>query len=462
LLFFIFFERKQWTFAWICFALSLLIKETTPVFWAGLGLVWCAWGRRRSGLALFLVSCLYWLLVMKVFIPAISPRPNYDYLCRFSHLGNSIREIALSPLLHPGVVLEYLFRPGCVYFLLLLLLPVFMAALTHPLLLAGAGITLLGICLQNSNEMQNIHMQYQAETVVLVFITAVYAIRRVGDGQPGWWLKLCHWKLPPRSPEHLPAALLCSCLVTAALSVYSFADFPGSLAQRSNLRRLPDMSGEIAQIQRLVPPGAPINTTLNVGGHFLLRNPVRHNLREPDADWVLLDIDSTFEIQSQLDWLRSQLQRQGYRPVYNTVKLPFQLILYTRTPPPARERPLPNAIRQLSDEQWRNFGAVCPGKNPCPDTIEVKYSLYPSEQPHQLIIAARLLKPTGCDYNFETMLVLKNRPTNAFLTAFGNGITPAFAIAPGATWFQIIALRQPFSGIEDLSVNVVPRAKPSF
>jgi len=211
-----------------------------------------------------------------------------------------------------------------------------------------------------------------------------------------------------------------------------------------------------------VPPGAPINTTLNVGGHFLLRNPVRHNLREPDADWVLLDIDSTFEIQSQLDWLRSQLQRQGYRPVYNTVKLPFQLILYTRTPPPARERPLPNAIRQLSDEQWRNFGAVCPGKNPCPDTIEVKYSLYPSEQPHQLIIAARLLKPTGCDYNFETMLVLKNRPTNAFLTAFGNGITPAFAIAPGATWFQIIALRQPFSGIEDLSVNVVPRAKPSF
>jgi len=421
LLFFIFFERKQWTFAWICFALSLLIKETTPVFWAGLGLVWYAWGRRRSGLALFLVSCLYWLLVMKVFIPAISPRPNYDYLCRFSHLGNSIGEIALSPILHPGVVLEYLFRPGCVYFVLLLLLPVFMAALTHPLLLAGASVTMAFICLQDSNQMQNIHLQYQAETVVLVFITAVYAIRRVSNGRPGWWLQLCRWKLPTAPAANLTVAVLLATFATALAAEYCFGDLPGGKSYREQMASYPDMSKEMAQIQQLVPPGVPINTSLNVGGHFLLRNPVRHNLQDPTDDWVLLSLDSAFESGRDIDRLRLKLAQQGYRAVGTVSRLPYHLVLYRRHP----EKTATDSLFVFPEDVWTRLTNECQVLPSCPPDLEVKSRIARNTTETSLQILLKLLHKTDRDYRFLIML-----DTNAGIVRapayFGNGVTPAF------------------------------------
>jgi len=50
ILFFIFYEKKQYVPAFAIFGLTLLIKETIPVFWVGMGIAFMLYGRRKAGL----------------------------------------------------------------------------------------------------------------------------------------------------------------------------------------------------------------------------------------------------------------------------------------------------------------------------------------------------------------------------------------------------------------------------
>ena len=438
--FFIFFERKQWALAFLCFALSLLIKETVPVFWAGVGLIWILWGRRRTGIVLFVLSCLYWLLVMKVLIPMIGHQATYEYASRFNHLGNSLEQIILSPFLRPLVLLEYLLRPGCLYFIALLLLPVFMTALTHPLLLGGAGVTLLFICLQDSNQLQNINMQYQAETVILVFITATYAWQRIQRGQPGWWLRFCQYRLPTPPVSRMAAAALLTTLLTAGMAEFFFGDLPGGRSYRSNLLLLPDMTDVIAELHKLIPPGERINTSHCLGGSFLLRNPISHNMENPTDDWVLLELNSHFDDQRQMDRLRQKLRQQGYGIVYLNVQEPFHIVVYRRGVPDAVEAAL------INTENWQqNEDAGAAINNPRPTEIEVKCQTVALGELRRFIISARPLKKVDCDYNFLVMFGAEDKPPLRFINAFGNGVTPAFMSGPDKTFIMTFDLTAEFS-----------------
>lgn len=450
LLFFICQEKKWWAASFVCFGLSLLVKETVPVFWAGLGLVFIVWGRRKTGITLIIVSCVYWLLAMKVFIPAFSPRPIYDYASRFSHLGNSIWEIALSPLLRPKIFFVYLFRPGCIYFVTMLLLPVVFMVINRPLLLLGAGVTLGFICVQNTDQLQNIHMQYQAETVILIFICAVYNLRAILDGKPGWIFNwFCRWSGFKFKAANGARAVLIATAFTAAGSFFFFGENPWGPNSCKKFTDRPDRSAVIAELMSLIPVGVPIQTTLNLGCKFMLRNPVHTDLEDIRDDYVLLDLYTHFNDIRQVDRLRKKMLTSGYRVIFTKADEQINIILFSKSSKAAQAD---DAISNIDDTSWEEFGK--PLIDPNHQELHVRAALFSQPTPI-VIIRCRLTSKVNRDYELlcspagnETVFVRR--------FTFGNGVTPAFLAQPGQVYTMSIPLSEP-AQLEDLTIKVVPR-----
>ena len=452
LLFFIFLEKKWWVPVWLCFGASLLIKETVPVFWAGLGLVFILWGRRKTGTALFVCSCIYWLLAVHVFIPALSLNPGYDYAGRFAHLGQSTWEIMMSPLLCPRIFMEYLLRPGCVYFVVMLVLPVLFLVINRPLLLLGSGVTIVFVCVQSSDQLQNIHMQYQAETVVLIFICAAYNLHWILAGNPGWIFRcLCRWTGFQFTTAGGARAVLVASLVTSAGSFWFFGENPWGKTPSTKFTNRQDFSQTVEALKKLIPPGAPMQATFNVGGHFLLRNPVSTDLGAPSpAPYVLLELNNSFNGAEQVDRFRKQLLASGYHVIFSQAKGVVNLVLLTSDSTfPAVD----DQLISMTDEEWRNFGH--PVVDVFPPELQIRAELVSTPRP-MLHVRVRLDRKVDCDYNIRVTMKSADGSTSYDQYVFGNAVSPAFIAKPG----QAYALVLPSSG--KLNFNIKIKKRPDI
>jgi len=79
-LFLLLYEHERFVSAALVFALALTIKETGPVFMAGLGIIFIILGRRRHGLFMFLGASGYSLnVVLFLLMPALREGASYHY-----------------------------------------------------------------------------------------------------------------------------------------------------------------------------------------------------------------------------------------------------------------------------------------------------------------------------------------------------------------------------------------------
>ncbi len=425
-LFFIFYEKKKFIPAFIIFLFSLTIKETVPVFWVCMGFILAVRGDRRQGALIFIIALVYWFSVVKMVIPAISGVNHYNYVGRFGQLGNSIFAIGLSPILKPVAFWGSLFRGHCVYFVLMLLVPAFFLTLSRPLLLLGGALTVMFICLQDSDQLQNIAMQYQAEVVALVWINAVIAFRSILKRGDNIWIRLLNWGITGFSKRRVATGMLAATLISSLMAWYFFGQ---SHIGKNNFSRIVsryDWSGEIAELEKLIPPDAGMNATRFLSGHFISRNRVYPNFNELQ-DYVLLDLTCFMYDHEALDDVRKELIKCGYRVIYHKSAANKVLVLYAKNSKYPRIKP---ELYSITDNDWNNFGENIRLADNISKDFEVKTRNVENDTFRGNVVSIRLLGKV--DYDVNVNIIYSDEKNNkSLLTVFGNGAVPAFIARPG-------------------------------
>ncbi len=447
ILFFIFQSRGMIKSSWAVWALSLLLKETIPVLWAGVGVVLFLRGERKRGAAMTILSTIYFFAVTNWVMPYFQGEGEYRMLFMFSHLGNSFGEVVLSPLLRPQVFFGTLFSLRTLEFALLLLLPVWMIAPCRPLWLLPCLLPFTYIAIQEGVWLRNIAVQHQADFLMLFYVAAVLAaadIRRRRES--GRWEKLLFHPLPGvHGGERLLTPLLSGSLLGAIFAFYFFAygihgkySFNGVAMQRS-------FGPEIELFKQHIPLGAELNASMAPAAHFVLRNQLYPNCFQFNylSNFVLLDLFAEYEDRGLFDQVRGSLLTRDYRVVERVLRDGRMLVLLAK-----EGEAKPDRLHVVSDLQYSELGRLLPQKWP---DCEVRFSLLSNK----VVFFIRPVKELDCDFEIQVLLIDSDGGVSGEKNLFGDGVTPAFLAAPGS--MMIYELPLPAAGLRELKVKLTPR-----
>jgi len=447
-LFFWLWESGHKKSAFAIFLVTLTIRETIPVFWMGMGVLFFCLGYRRRGTAFFLISLVYFLLLIKLIIPALSPQHGYEYTSRFANMGGSIQEIVFSPIYNSRAFLTAIFRPCNFYFFGMLLVPLGLLSLCRPWFLLP-GITLIAaVCLQETDQLQNISIHYQTEFIVLNFISAVLCYRDVADGRFFRWHRLLLWNFSrDQVSRNLCPAVLIAVLLTSMLSFYFFGK---SMIGKNSLRAATsgvDSSRQIkAVLERFIPPGAGVTTALHcrLPSFIVLRNNISfYDSTHPKLDdYAILDLNELISIRYCDDLRKALLRNPDYNIVFNDRINSRQVMIFRKEPHPAMQSPL---IR-MTECEWQECGEkIDPGLA----DISVRHQIVLEKEQFVLKFFVRLERPVKSDIEIDVAAVSDTQcEERRFL--FGDGCFPADFATVGDIYTFNLVLSQPPQNIKSV------------
>jgi uncharacterized membrane protein len=239
--------------------LSLLVKEEVSFIAMAFALHILIVQRRYRLGALVLVLAVGWAYATIGFImPAIAGYP-YFFTDRYAYLGAGFREMALSLLLRPLLVLRHVLTAAKLEFLLHLLVPLgFLPLLGIDTLLLALPTTLY-LLLSEYEPQYSIQYHYTAPLIPLLFMAGVTGIER-----------LVRWK--GRSVTVAVSALI---LVTSFLSY--FLHGPGPLARYFNQNGQYDLWPNLASgydALAAIPADASVMTIEEFAPHLAARQEI--------------------------------------------------------------------------------------------------------------------------------------------------------------------------------------------
>lgn len=448
-------EEKRYKLATVIFLISLTIKETVPIFWLGMSVIIFITGQRKWGTFFFLFSLAYLLIVIKLVMPLMAFQDEYEYASRFINLGGSMTSVLLSPFLKPIAVFHAFFRPCNFYFFSMLLLPLGLLALCRPLLLLPGMVMLGAVCLQETDQLQNIGIHYQTEFVALNFVAAVLAFRDIEQGKIfilHRWL-LCGFS-DRRSLLNRSTAALSGILVFTFLCNYFFGFIPYGKNDVLKITTSPATGPEIkAVMEKLIPPRASITSVLHCrfAGYFVLRNKVTFfdNKLVPPGEYVMLDLDDPLSMNYADAARKNFLLDPNYGIIFNGSIRYRHVMLFGR----GKNIPLKSPMQKMTESQWQDCGESIETNNPafsmrCKDELKNgKVSLQ---------CAVRVERKVGADVNIN----FKVRTTTGIEYAseiFGNGIFPADFATPGDVYSFSVQLNTPPEKIDSIGADIIFR-----
>jgi len=323
-------------------------------------------------------------------------------------------------------------------------LPLFLLCLSRPVLLIGGIISFVFVCLQSSDQLQNICMQYQADILALVFINSVFALEKLNQaGERD--LPLLKFLAASPGRSSLAAAALAGTIATSLLAFYFFGQ---SVIGKNSYGPILDRrswGNEISQIKALVPEKVPLNATMDLAGHFILRNEVYPQFK-PLQNYVLMDLNTKFADKKEMDQLRREMLAGGCKVIYSKANQGKHLVLFAKT----ASTSLSDDIFTLkSEEEWNQCGDAVEEVNP-----DFKVKASQQDRIFKLYIrpAARL------KYDVNIILTLGNQEEFAvFNNTFGNGVTPAFNCGPDQVFVMAEELPEGWNTFDKYQIKIIPR-----
>jgi uncharacterized membrane protein len=139
-------EEARWVTLGVCAALAALCQEQVGLLIAALAVwLWFRHPDRRRAAVILGTSALAWVATaVLIIMPAFALQSSNAHIGRYSRLGDSPRDIALTFLTRPWEAVEIIATPGRLGYLASLLLPLLLLPLAAPML-ALVALPQLGI-----------------------------------------------------------------------------------------------------------------------------------------------------------------------------------------------------------------------------------------------------------------------------------------------------------------------------
>jgi uncharacterized membrane protein len=459
LLFFTFFENKKYLLAYILFALSLSIKETVGIFWLGVGIAMIMDNRssRRHGILIAVTGFIWFVCCTKFIQPSfVDGNLKVNSLYRFSHLGTTELAIILSPLTNPGAFWQTLFRSSGIYYLLSLLLPFICLLPARPWLVLGILPILSFTILQDSKQLQNIHLQYQTMPLAMLWCGAVICLKDcISEPNRRWWKYLLLLMNYEQAKKNLlPAAsasLLCGCLLGSLFMSIN----PLGKEKIVDLTNRRDYSADVAKLKGFITKGEQLAAPARLAGHLVLDYDV-YTKYYPFRKYMLLDLTDSLTQGPDIEAVRrALLQDRNYRLKYNAQVGPrrWMLFEYMQNAP----RP-PKTLITMTQKQWQAAGTHIKLKSQL-FSVAVK-PVFKKGSVVLFRLYFRLNQKVNRDYKFITMLYNDRNQYYCDLH-FADGTYPAEMAQPGEIYQVDLRCPSDMKKIKGVRVKVVPLPVPA-
>lgn len=270
--------------------LAMSCKEEISLMVLMMGVyLWLAQHQRRWGVAILVISALWFALVNFVIIPTTSLTGDNLYLTRYNHLGNSMGQVIGNVLLHPFTSLGAMFSDGDrLRYWVRATMPVAFTALLDPLTLLMAVPTMAINTLSSyppNYQLDRFH--YSAAIVPFVTVASINGLARL--------IEFAEPKLKHASPGFLRNALLAMVLLVTLVYQVQFGHTP-----IGRYFRWPIVTEHHHKAERMlaqIPPQAAVAAQNNLVPRlsqrqwiFILPN-LPH--RDKQADYIALDMHSS-------------------------------------------------------------------------------------------------------------------------------------------------------------------------
>lgn len=423
--------EKRYIGAVILFLLALGVRETAGIIFAGYGLILFFSGKRRAGALVTCISLVYVVLALKVFMPLFNP-PNegtYAHVGYFSHLGSSVWEIALSPVMKPEVFWSSCFNGRNLLFWCTLLLPFLPLAAAAWVWLLPCLPDLVMISVDRRYDTQTVLRHYQISVLLVLIIAALLGAQLFREGKTPPWLKALFAGLNKvefrRGALAMAAAGCCLC-------GYMFTHLPGLPASEPQRRSSApgwitpweDARPMMERVRRLIPRGAKVTAGPRLASMLVGDYDIYFDFtggEEKLQDYVL--IENFFAFYYPEDRVsRMLLTSPNWELLHQEFVDERSVQLFRRSAKPlAKKRPL----FKVEEGVWQKLGYLI--ALPVKD-LEVRAIPLTAEK---IRFAVRILRRRQNDAGFRITMAFASGKTMKFFTSFGNGRFPADLALPG-------------------------------
>jgi uncharacterized membrane protein len=185
-------------------ALAASCQENIALLAIGFG-VFALFERKRwwwAATPLAFGTAYFGIVVMHI-MPRLNDTVNFQSL--YAHLGRSMPEIAANVICHPVETLRIVTEPAKLSFIRSLFAPLGFLSVLSPLTWIPAGLIVAQRLLSNRTSESMVVFHYQAEFIPFIFVSAIYAIRRLR-------------RLPSKALNLTPTILIICFPILAAVS----------------------------------------------------------------------------------------------------------------------------------------------------------------------------------------------------------------------------------------------------
>jgi uncharacterized membrane protein len=172
--------RGRWGWFAVAVGVALACKEDAALAVLALGGLLVVRGERRAGLATAAAGVVWFVLAVKLVIPAANGGGGPFYQDFFPGFGDSVTAIAYNVVRHPSRVLQLVTGPGRLTYYEQLLVPVALLPLASiPVLLIGGPQTLINV-VSGHGYAHEIRYHYSSIVIAAVFLATVESCALLG------------------------------------------------------------------------------------------------------------------------------------------------------------------------------------------------------------------------------------------------------------------------------------------
>ncbi|MBQ9501395.1 MAG: DUF2079 domain-containing protein [Lentisphaeria bacterium] len=426
---------KRFFLSAVLIILALGVRETAGIAAAGYGIVLFFKGRRKAGAALFVLSLLWVVIVMKFLMPLFDPpvAGTYAHVGFYSHLGNNVVEIALSPLLRPEAFFSALFNVHTFLFWCTLLLPFVPLIRRAPLMLLPLAPEFVMVSVDRRFDTQSVLRHYQAVIVIVLVTASLFGAAKLREKGFPRDLRLLFAGLKDPCALRGAAGAAFAAAVLSFLVVVQLPGLPASDPQRryTGSGEIPvwtDVRPAMKRITALIPPGAGVTAGFRLAAQLVPRYDIHFDFSADDGklqDFILLENFFSFYFQES-EFSRRLLASPNWELIHQEFVGERSIQLFRRAKQPVPKAPPAVKIPRNKWDRWGMAIAVPVS------TLDVR--VLPSA-PGRLVFGARLKKECRNDIGFRVTLKFAGGGELKYFTSFCSGRWPADMARPGEGFF---------------------------
>jgi uncharacterized membrane protein len=276
---FYFLIRKQHRRFAVTALVALSCKETVGPVVAGMGLVLLVERRWRIGVATLILGAAVFVFDIKM-VPGFFGHAFY-YNRLYSHLGDNLFQVALSPVLRPRSFFgEFLQRPVLDY-LIALFAPLAFLPLLSPRWLVPAVPAFLQVILASGSQKLGVGHHHTAELMPFLFISTILSLAQIETWEEkGFPRRWPNWKITRGAAGWAVILLVANALFYGRSEVARIRGFD----RDDHVQCVAD------HIDRLVPADAAVTANTCIAAHLLNREHIyRLPFNLDKANYVVFD-----------------------------------------------------------------------------------------------------------------------------------------------------------------------------